>query len=169
MSDIDPVEARRWMNANRRGYAAAAEHFGVGEAELREACKGVGPGGAPTRAREREGGEPEPPPTLPAIVPAKPVTEMTALEFYRHALEDLATIAKQAGPRDAPSIFRRMQQYREKFDELVAEDAAGGRSSLTPEQRRAKLATDAERMSDALLEVFVKVYLGRHKLKLVGA
>lgn len=169
MSAFDPVEVRRWMNGNKRGYGAAAAHFGVPEAELRERCRGVGPGGPPTHAREERGAEPEAPPMLPAVVPPKPVAEMTPLEFYRDALESLATIAKSAGARDAPSIFRRMQQYREKYDELVAENAANGKSALTPEQRRAKLATDAERMSDALLEVFVKVYLGRHKLKVVGA
>lgn len=38
---------RAWMNSERRGYAAAAEHFGVSESALRALCD-------PSRARARE-------------------------------------------------------------------------------------------------------------------
>jgi hypothetical protein len=184
MPEITHRQVRDWMNANKRGYGAAAAHFGIDENELRELCRGpldathararahahdvVAP--APTSRRSRRRADPEPvqPAQPPAVIsPALPPDPLAdTLAFYEQKLKDCEMTLGVCPPQAAAPLFRRVMQLREKIDELRAQLAAKDASKLSQGDIMDRARDHASRLPDAVLEVFVLEYMQRNKLEL---
>jgi len=195
MPEVTAKIVRDWMNANKRGYSAAASHFAIPEDQLRALCKsepGIARAPAHTRAivvdalpgEKRKPGRPKKPqlveirdpdpeaeldPIPMPIAVRDPIPEdplADTLRFYEIKMRECEATLSACPPQAAAPLFRRVMQLREKIDELRAQIAAKDLTRLSERGVIERAQDHAQRLPDPVLEIFVLEYLQRHKLEL---
>jgi hypothetical protein len=85
--------------------------------------------------------------------------------WYEMQLADVEAALAQAKPGEVASLHRRIMQYAERIAAL--RDAETPHHDLTHDELIAKLQAEAVILADCYLEVFVREYTTRNRLKLV--
>jgi len=137
---------RQWMREHSRGYAAAAEHFGMSEAEARDICGKRKPR-APAPARE---------------------SGSNRLERLEIALADVLVdigIAREAGLGCASLQAIRVRVMLQICDLEEAADLEKKRANLTAGQSEIvdSLIAELLLMPPAIIETVVARLIGRHQ------
>ena len=98
---------------------------------------------------------------MPSVEKAPPGTML----WYEQQLADLERALPEAKPGELASLHRRMIQYAEHNAKLRERESP--EEKLGPDELIAKLTSEAAQMADPYLEVFVREFCGRHRLRMV--
>lgn len=86
--------------------------------------------------------------------------------WYELQLADVEAALAQAKPGEVASLHRRIMQYAERIAAL--RDAETPHHDMTHDELIAKLQAESAILADCYLEVFVREYCTRNRLKLVS-
>jgi hypothetical protein len=128
------------MNQERRGYGAAAEHFGKTTDVLKELCRGT-----KKKAAEARGPGPE-------------WSSLEAADYWAQTVDENMRLSSEAKGIAASNHMRLAMDARRTLDAI----AVPGDRDMDEDEIRLQLEADMLLWSDQFLELALRVYGERH-------